>query len=480
MLILPLPNRPDWNRPPVVTLGLILLCTFVFVFLQGTDQAHIREAMRYYAQSTLPKLELPAYIKEREQSGATAKEMGELAKPDHARYMMESDADFMARLHAGKVVTNEMPEYAHWRLERSRYEQLRSQIFTERFSLQTGHPTPVTAVTHMFLHADLMHLAGNMVVLFIAGYTVEASLGSLGFLALFILGGLGACVPELVAPPAHNVSSLGASGAISAVMAAYLVLFGLRRIRFFYWFLFFFNTARWPALVILPVWLANELLQKFVFDPDGQINYLAHFGGFLTGAVLIGLYRLLRGGETSSDVQRLDAESTAAELRTSAADHVARGSFDRAALLYRDVLAATPDDELALSEYLRVAALARGTGLAADAASRVLQHGFRSGCKLDPRVIAQALRKLGETGTKPPALSLGAWGRICERLIDGGEFDAVEPLVLRIVTRDQEGKLAPRLLQRLSNALQRAGQADRAERARRMLAQRFPAAAAVM
>ena len=480
MLILPLPNRPDWSRPPVVTLGLILLCTFVFVFLQGTDHARGQEAVRYYAQSTLPKLELPAYIRDREQNGATAKEMRQLEKPDYALYAMESDDDFMARLHDGKVVTRDMPEYARWLQDRKRFEQLRARIFTEQFSLQTSNPTPVTAITHMFLHADVMHLAGNMVVLFIAGYTVEASLGSLGFLALFLLGGLGACVPELVAPPAHNVTSLGASGAISAVMAAYLVLFGLRRIRFFYWFLFFFNTARWPALVILPVWLSNELLQRFVLDRDGHVNYLAHFGGFLTGAVLIGLYRWRRGGETSSAVQRLDAESNAAELRKTAAEHVARMRFDRAAQLFRDVLAATPDDEQALAEYLRVAALARGSGLSGDAAGRVLQSASQSRCGLDPRVISQALRELKETEAKPPVLSLGAWGRICERLIDGGEFDTVEPLVLRIVTRDQEGKVAPRLLQRLSNALQRGGQLDRAERARRMLAQRFPAAAAVM
>jgi hypothetical protein len=232
--------------------------------------------------------------------------------------------------------------------------------------------------------------------------------------------------------------------------------------------------------VILPVWLSNELLQRFVLDRDGHVNYLAHFGGFLTGAVLIGLYRWRRGGETSSAVQRLDAESNAAELRKTAAEHVARMRFDRAAQLFRDVLAATPDDEQALAEYLRVAALARGSGLSGDAAGRVLQSASRARCGLDPRVISQALRELKETEAKPPVLSLGAWGRICERLIDGGEFDTVEPLVLRIVTRDQEGKVAPRLLQRLSNALQRGGQTERAERARRMLAQRFPAAAAVM
>ena len=307
MLILPLPARPDWSRPPIATLTLMLLCVLVFVFGQGGDEKRDAAAIDFYATSVLPKHELPAFVEDLRARGREdeADKLAPALDTREARRVLETmsaDRDFMRRLHADQIVKPTDLYYEAWRAARQRYEALRAKVFTERWSLHPGEPTVATLMSHMFLHADIMHLAGNLAVLFIVGYTVEAALGAFGFLALYLLGGLGAAVPDLLFAADQVGYSLGASGAISAVMAAYLVLFGLRRIRFFYWLVFVFGTVSWPALVILPVWIGNELLQRFLFDPHGRVNYLAHFGGFVAGALLAGLYRWRRAGATADSV----------------------------------------------------------------------------------------------------------------------------------------------------------------------------------
>ncbi|MCL2656578.1 MAG: rhomboid family intramembrane serine protease [Betaproteobacteria bacterium] len=479
MLILPLPTQPNWSRPPFITLGLILFCCIVFTVFQGTDQTRELEALTYYKHSVLPDLELPAYLTDLRARGkeSLSYELSEaMAQDMEVRVLMtmESDHDFMQRLHAGQVITAEMPDFEGWRAHRERYEKLRERIFTEQYSLDPSNPTPTTLVSHMFLHANVQHLAGNMVVLFIVGYTVEASLGALGFLFLFVAGGLGACVPELLLPARYGSHMLGASGAISAVMASYLVLFGMRRIRFFYWFLIFFNTVRWPALMILPVWLGNELLQKYVFDRNGNVAYLAHFGGFLTGALLTALYRWHRGWHTAENVERLNAEARAANLREQAAQHVASARFDRAAPIYRRLIEAEPNDDQAFAEYLRVATLAPKAGLTSHAARRLLWRSGKGDSWLPPDLIVQAMHEIDAAGIKLPTLSLRAWDRIARRLIEAGEFDTAESLVMRLVSRDPEGKIAPGLLYRLSRAWRSVGRPAEAERTREILIKRFP------
>lgn len=476
MLILPLPARPDWSRPPWVTLGLILACIVVFL-LQGSDGERLHAALENYRESRLPATELPAYVADLEGRGKQreADTLGRaLAAGQEGQVFraMEMDPGFMNRLRAGQVIRASDPGYSLWRAQRERYEALRAQVFTERFSLQSAHPTALTLVTHMFLHADLMHLAGNMALLFIVGYTVEASLGAAGFALLYLLGGLAAAVPDLVFGGERGGYSLGASGAISAVMAAYVVLFGLRRVRFFYWFFVFFDTARWPALVILPVWLGKELLERFVFDPNGRVNYLAHAGGLIAGAALTGLYRLRRGGKSAEHVLKIDADEARAKLLEQAGAHVARLQFERAAQDYARALAQGADDAVCGS-YLRVARLARKPELIADAAAHLLRRAAERDSALSGDQIAAALADLGSS---PPPLALAAWALIARRLIDARELAAAETLILRLASRDGKGHCVPGLLLALARGWRLAGQTAQAERAEALLARRFPGA----
>ena len=124
-----------------------------------------------------------------------------------------------------------------------------------------------------------------MVFLFMFGFTLEKALGPLLYLVCYLLGGVGASALAAWTYQGMGGLGLGASGAISALMGMYVVLYGMRRIPFFYMVLFYFNLARWPALVLLPVWIAWEGVQHLM--GGGHVAYMAHLGGLVTGAVMM-------------------------------------------------------------------------------------------------------------------------------------------------------------------------------------------------
>lgn len=293
MFIIPVGDRVDWKRPPVVTLLLILVNCFVFFFIQAGDERSDEKALQYYFSSDLPKWELNRYSEYLEKKGGSAEsqqfsEM--LGKRDrYALLVMERDAKFMRELHAGHVITPQEPEFVAWTSQRGKYEPMRS--FTSRYIYQVDDPRPINAFTSAFLHSGFDHLFGNMVVLFLIGFLVESVIGK----ALFLLGYVVAAYAAvfIFGLTAHGHSLLGASGAIAGVMGLYTVIFGLRKIDFFYSLGFYFDYVRAPAIALLPLWLGNELYQ-FFNEQGAHIAYMAHFGGLLSGAMIGVLYRWRR------------------------------------------------------------------------------------------------------------------------------------------------------------------------------------------
>lgn len=466
MLILPLPARPDWSRPPLATIAIMLLCLIGFL-MQGSDGKRLEAAWRHYQESGLAGVEIAAFQEDRQQRGLAPARGRE---PEIVR-MMENDRDFMQRLQGDRVITPGQTEYPTWRNKRTQFEVLRARAITEKYALNGQEPRLDSLFTHMFLHGDIMHLSGNMAVLFVVGYTVEAALGPLGFLALYLLGGLGAALPDILAPATGYRLSIGASGAISAVMAAYLVLFGQRRINFFYWLFFFFGTVRWPALAILPLWLANELLQKFVLDRGGNINYLAHFAGLLSGALLIGAYRWRRRGKSAEIIHRQDNEQAIESIRQRAGELLDDLQFGAAALQYRKLFAEHPQAGAALAaEYLHIARLTRQPEIRADANRQLLLAASHTSEATDPPLIAEALAAGPES---IPKLTAGQWERLLARLIDGRLYDAAEQLLLRLLARRQTGSTLHRQANRLVEAFMATGQAARAAPLQQLLADRL-------
>ena len=151
-------------------------------------------------------------------------------------------------------------------------------------------PDWLTLVTYAFLHADFWHLLGNMVFLWVFADNIEATIGSVRFFLFYFLGGLAAHAAHIYFNWYSTVPTIGASGAIAAVMGAYLVMFPTSRIKVWFFFLIF----RMPAIFFLGIWIAMQWMSgtaslEVNTAQSGGTAWWAHIGGFAFG-VLAGFY----------------------------------------------------------------------------------------------------------------------------------------------------------------------------------------------
>ena len=149
-------------------------------------------------------------------------------------------------------------------------------------------PRFASPLTSMFLHGGWMHLLGNMLFLWIYGDNVEAALGHARFFVFYLLCGIAAVFAQALSDPGSPYPIIGASGAISGVLGAYLLLFPRARVLTLVLLPFFFTTLRMPAMLLLLLWFAVQLISDLAVPHGGAgIAFRAHIGGFLTGMLLV-------------------------------------------------------------------------------------------------------------------------------------------------------------------------------------------------
>ena len=150
-----------------------------------------------------------------------------------------------------------------------------------------------TVLTSMFLHGGWFHLLGNMLYLWIFGNNVEDSMGRLRFIVFYLFCGLAAAVGQILTSPNSAVPMVGASGAISGVMGAYLVLYPNVRVYTLVPLGFFITSMALPAWVMLGYWFLIQFVSGLVAvggEIGGGVAFWAHVGGFVAGVVLIKLF----------------------------------------------------------------------------------------------------------------------------------------------------------------------------------------------
>jgi membrane associated rhomboid family serine protease len=153
-----------------------------------------------------------------------------------------------------------------------------------------GWLTPLTA---MFLHGGLMHIASNMLFLTAFAPMVEDAMGRGRFLAFYLAGGLASTAAQVAVDPASTVPLLGASGAIAAVMGAFLVTYPTDRIKVLWFFGIFAKVSNVPAFVLIGLWLVTQMLNQTgaVVEADaGGVAYAAHVGGAFFGILTARLF----------------------------------------------------------------------------------------------------------------------------------------------------------------------------------------------
>jgi membrane associated rhomboid family serine protease len=150
----------------------------------------------------------------------------------------------------------------------------------------------ITLLTSMFMHAGWMHIIGNMIYLWAFGREIENAMGPIRFAFFYLIGGIVAMSAQILGDPFSRIPSLGASGAIAAVMGAFLITFPRDRIRTLVFFFIFFRITLIPAALLIGFWFLIQVFNvgAVAQAKTGGVAYLAHIGGFLFGVVTAKLF----------------------------------------------------------------------------------------------------------------------------------------------------------------------------------------------
>ena len=149
-----------------------------------------------------------------------------------------------------------------------------------------------TMFTSMFLHGGWMHLIGNVLYLWVFGNNIEAAMGHVRFALFYLICGVVAVLAQSLPDTASQVPMIGASGAISGVLGAYMLLYPQARVLVLIPVFFFIYTVRVPALVVLGVWFLMQLFSSLMSSgQEGGVAFGAHIGGFIAGLLLVPLFR---------------------------------------------------------------------------------------------------------------------------------------------------------------------------------------------
>src|SRR5690554_1344074 len=283
MLIIPAENAINWKRPPWVTLGLMMACIMVFLFYQGADDRKLDAAIEQYLDGNLLALEAPAYedYLQREirfegdrQSVLELQEFQALREQDEQGWQAVTllfDRDYYQYLQDNRDLIWSVAERNQWSEQRGAIEeQWISRMSAFQLGLVPSDLSLYTLITYQFLHGGWGHIIGNLLFLFLLGFTVERALGPGKFLVAYLVCGALSGLVFTGFSMGSQIPLVGASGSISGLMGMY------------------FNYFRAPAIAMLPVWLGKEIYDYWFAGATG-IAYMAHAGGLLAGAALVWL-----------------------------------------------------------------------------------------------------------------------------------------------------------------------------------------------
>ena len=171
-------------------------------------------------------------------------------------------------------------------LELTRGEAFVTQWSVVPAQIMSGHGW-ITILTAMFMHGSWSHIIGNVIFLWAFGPEIEDAMGRGRYIAFYLIGGLIAMLAQVVADPHSTVPNLGASGAIAAVMGAFIVTYPRDRIKSVLFIFIFFKVTFIPAALLIGFWFLTQLVHagSVAQVQTGGVAYLAHVGGFIFGAI---------------------------------------------------------------------------------------------------------------------------------------------------------------------------------------------------
>ncbi|MBE8716365.1 rhomboid family intramembrane serine protease [Cellvibrio polysaccharolyticus] len=477
MFIIPIENKPDWSRPPLATLLLIIINVLVFVVWQGQDDAIAEQAEQHYQRAHLFEQERQLYLDYHHaiDEKRLPDDWQELKAPAQDALLESAivwDRGFDHHLHQQQPWQQASPDIAaRWQQDRQQFEQLRNRISSIQGGLTPADLKPWQFITSQFLHGDVMHLLGNMAFLFLFGFTLEAVLKARWYLLFYLTSGVAAGVLHCLQEQDSWIPTIGASGAVSGLMGMYLALYGLRKIRFFYSLFFVFGEIKAPAIFIFPLWLAKELYGYFYSDDN--IAYWAHIGGLLMGVALVylsrPLYRDFKANQQHSDADR-QTQQTLRQIQQ------ARSRFDfaRAASLARQLSEQRPTDPAAWQIRYELAA-AQPTSKPYHETTFLLLKQFvakETPFNVWQPVVLPLLDHYQKNASKPIALSQNICTALSHRFYQQGNSAQGIAYLQMALSHPANSKALTDLLKRVINDHQRRGDHQQARALVLLLKQR--------
>ena len=483
MLIIPLSRKLTLQTFPIMTALLVVANVFVFFALQVPDGRVIREFVDTAMKSGLPQLELPVYAEWRSSKGerTAAPSPALLEDPKYlaqGTLTMQRDRAFQRELGSRMNTALASEQFAQWQTARAKVDPIWQKNFTERYIFVPASAFVETYLTHMFMHADFGHLFGNMVMLVLIGLLVEAAAGPLRTGAIYLVGGIGALLLYTLFSTDRWVGMLGASGAIAAMMGACAALYGFRRVRFFYHVLFYFDFITLPAIVVLPLWIGNELWQWTQFRDVSNVAYFAHIGGLIAGASFALLLRKTVAARLeNAATPSLEKVEDLARQHERAYAALKKMQWDAAGREFEQLLLQVPDN----LDYARQLYTASRT----EPVSARYHWGARQLMKLAaktgaPALLGQTIAEYWKNAQPAPRLSTDEIARYAKILAKEGTRDIAVTLTDALIklpeARMGNVDLADVLLT-MAVALSRAGNSDEKKLSQRYvetLERRFP------
>jgi membrane associated rhomboid family serine protease len=225
------------------------------------------------------------------------------------------------------------------------YSEIAEDSILQRYALVPAHPAPISYLSANFLHGGWLHIIGNMWFLWLAGAILEDTWGRVIYPIFYLISGVTALMFHAWSDPTSLVATLGASGAVAALMGAFLVRFPQTKIEMRWYFGFALRSYKFKAKAywLLPLWLAMEIFSGTIFGTSSGVAHWAHVGGFVFGAV--GAVGLRYCGLEHAANQAIEAKVTwtADPAIVQASEKMEQGKLDEAIALLQAHVAATPD-----------------------------------------------------------------------------------------------------------------------------------------
>src|SRR5271165_2173044 len=272
------------RRWPVIAIGLIAINTVVFLFTNSAMQKQAPELGQAKAHILILAAQHPE-LKMQPEAQHLVDSFKE-SHPDQWKQVQNPYRDVISAYDA-KVKLMDDPEKLQQEMDTQSAEfvKVSTASMTEQYAFVPANPRPISYLTANFLHGGWLHLIGNMWFLWLAGFVLEDAWGRALYTVFYLIAGAAALQFYAWSNPGSITPTLGASGAVAALMGAFLVRFPKMKIQMVW--IFFFRLYRFmaPAYWLLPLWLLSEIFYGSLFGNTSGVAHWAHVGGFIFGAV---------------------------------------------------------------------------------------------------------------------------------------------------------------------------------------------------